>query len=138
VFGPAGYWLMIAGVFVGFWDTVLSDQDGHGRLFGNGLRQLSRRLSDRLSEAALKRVVVLVLVTAAPIALYLAMGQPVGLLKIAGGIEAAHIPVLTALVLFLNRSRLPRDLAPSLPVVVLTAFSGLFFAIFAILYVSGL
>lgn len=38
VWGPAGYWFMIAGVFVGFWDTVLSDQDGHGRIFADGSR----------------------------------------------------------------------------------------------------
>jgi Mn2+/Fe2+ NRAMP family transporter len=136
VWGTAGYWLMIAGVFVGFWDTVLADQDGHGRMFADGSRLVIPALR-RYPEVAVRRVFVIVLVTILPIGLYLAVGEPVTLLKIAGGIEAAHIPVVTGLTLYLNRTRLPRALRPSWPVTGATAVAGTFFAAFAVYYVAS-
>lgn len=73
--------------------------------------------------------------TVLPIGLYLIAGQPVTLLKAAGAIEAAHIPVVTALTLYVNRKKLPRELQPSWPTFVATALAGTFFAVFAGLYV---
>ena len=32
VFGRSGYWLMVIGLLMGFYGTVLSNQDGFGRL----------------------------------------------------------------------------------------------------------
>ena len=133
VWGQAGYWFMVVGVFVGFWDTVLSDQDGHGRMFTDGCRQLAPRLR-RFDETTLRRTIVIVLVTICPIGLYLLTGEPVQLLKIAGAIEAAHIPVVAGLTLFLNHTQLPRALRPSWPVTIVTAAAGLFFAAFAVYY----
>ncbi len=141
VWGPIGFWFMVLGVFIGFWDTVLSDQDGFGRLFANGTRILLRPVesSGRFADEAFwQRVYVVVLVTLLPIALYLLMGEPVGLLKLAGAIEAAHIPVVTGLTLYLNHRLLPADLRPSWPVFAATLLAGLFFAIFATVYVIGL
>lgn len=141
VWGPLGFWFMITAVFVGFWDTVLSDQDGFGRLFGDGTRTLlqSLKLSGRwLDETFLKNVFIVVLLTLLPIALYLIMGKPVGLLKLAGVIEAAHIPVVTGLILYLNHRLLPPDLRPSWAVFAATALAGLFFAAFAGMYVLQL
>lgn len=140
VWRPVGFWFMVFGVFVGFWDTVMSDQDGHGRLFANGTALLGRAFGLRgawTDEPRLRRLYVLVLVTGLPILLYLLVGQPVELLKIAGAIEAAHIPVVTVLVLILNR-RLPTDLRPSALSFGMTALAGLFFAAFAALYIFGL
>ena len=136
VWGPIGFWFMILAVYVGFWDTVLSDQDGFGRMFGHGTRLLLRdRLRGRLADPLLlRRTYVLVLLTALPIALYLAVGEPVALLKLAGAIEAVHIPFLTALLLVLN-ARLPPGLRPRKVTVIATAAAGLFFAAFAGLYV---
>ena len=36
VWGPVGYWFMIVGVLIGFWNTVLTNQDGWARMFSNG------------------------------------------------------------------------------------------------------
>jgi Mn2+/Fe2+ NRAMP family transporter len=137
VWGPAAYWFMIAGVFVGFWDTVLSDQDGHGRMFADGSRLVLPRLRS-IDKEMLRRAFVAVLVTALPIALYLSVGEPVRLLKMAGAIEAAHIPVVAVLTLHLNRVRLPKTLRPGWSSVVVTATAALFFAAFAVYYVFGL
>lgn len=137
IWGPVGFWFMIVAVGVGFWNTVLSDQDGFSRMFADGTRHLARsfHLRGRWADYEfLKVAFVVVLVTILPIALYLVMGEPVGLLKIAGAIEAAHIPVLTGLTLYLNHRVLPPGLRPSWPVFVLTALAGLFFAVFAVFY----
>jgi hypothetical protein len=85
-----------------------------------------------------RRVFVIVLVTLAPIGLYAVAGNPVELLKIAGAIEAAHIPVVTALTLFLNRTRVPAGLRPSVFTTAATIAAGLFFAAFAAYYVAQL
>jgi hypothetical protein len=138
VWGRAGFWFMVLGVFVGFWDTVLSDQDGFGRMFADGTRRLlgaKRRRAPWLEESVLQRAVVVVLVTILPIALYLAVGEPVGLLRLAGAIEAAQIPLVAGLTLTLNRRMLPPDLRPSPPVAITTGVAGLFFAAFAGIYV---
>ncbi len=141
VWGAFGFWFMVAGVFIGFWDTVMSDQDGHSRLFANGTASLARDVGWRgrwVDERWLRRMFGIVLVTACPIALYLATGEPVGLLKIAGAVEAAHIPFVTVLTLVVNRRVLPRELQPSWPVFAITAAAAVFFAVFAALYVVGL
>jgi Mn2+/Fe2+ NRAMP family transporter len=137
VWGRAGFWFMVLGAFIGFWSTVLSDQDGFGRMFADGTRLLLRRGGREPAwarEAALRRVFVIVVLTAAPMALYLAVGKPVGLLKLAGAIEAAHIPVVAGLTLFLNARVLPEELRPSWPSRLAAGFAGAFFAVFAVLY----
>ena len=65
-------------------------------------------------------------------------GKPVSLLKLAGAIEAAHIPVLAGLILYLNHRVLPADLRPSWPTFVVTALAGIFFALFAMVYLYQL
>lgn len=140
LWGPIGFWFMITAVFVGFWDTVLSDQDGFGRMFTGGTRLLLRRFKDSrfLSEKILRRLFVLVLVTIIPIILYLMLGEPVELLKIAGAIEACHIPFVVVLILYLNHESLPDELKPSRLSFIFTIIAGLFFSVFAVIYVLQL
>jgi Mn2+/Fe2+ NRAMP family transporter len=138
LWGPVGFWFMIIAVFIGFWDTVLSDQDGFSRMFSGGTRLLLKKFGIKgklMDEKILRRIFVIALVTIAPIILYLFVGEPVSLLKIAGAIEAAHIPILVVLILYLNHKRLPAELKPSVFNFILTAFAGLFFAVFAVVYV---
>jgi len=127
-------------VFVGFWDTVLSDQDGHGRLFANGTRLLlGRRARGRWAdERWLRRAFVLGLTTVLPIGLYLGIGQPVALLRLAGAIEAADIPVVRGLVLHLNHRLRPAGLRPAWPTFAATLLAGAFFAAFAVVHVVDL
>jgi Mn2+/Fe2+ NRAMP family transporter len=137
VWGPAGYWFMVAGVFIGFWDTVLSDQDGHGRMFSDGSRLLIPALR-AYPETIVRRAFVIGLVTVLPIGVYLLIGEPVELLKIAGAIEAGHIPIVTFLTLYLNRTQLPAPLRPGVLSTAAAAAAGLFFAGFATYYVAQL
>jgi Mn2+/Fe2+ NRAMP family transporter len=91
-----------------------------------------------LTEQRLQRFVVLILVTIAPIGVYLLVGEPVRLLKIAGAIEVFDIPVLVVLILYLNHKRLPQRLRPSKIVFGMTALAGAFFAGFAVIYILQL
>lgn len=141
LWGPIGFWFMVLGVFIGFWDTVLTGQDGFGRLFANGTRILLRplHLEGRWADDQfLQRVYVIGLLTVVPILLYLTFGKPVGLLKLAGAIESAHIPVLAGLILYLNHRVLPADLRPSRLTFAATALAGIFFALFAMVYLYQL
>lgn len=148
VWGPVGFWFMVLAVFVGFWDTVLSDQDGFGRMFTSGARLLrgdggaglgrTGHGGDPDPDAAggrrLRRWIVIVLLATAPTALYLLIGEPVTLLKAAGAIEAAHIPVVAGLTLYLNHRDLPRQLRPTGFATAGTSLAGLFFIAFTIFY----
>jgi hypothetical protein len=139
--GEVGFWMMVTGVFIGFFDTLLSDQDGFGRLFADGARILSARVREHRTwsdSEQLRRWIVIIWVTIVPIGLFLILGEPVALLKVSGAIEAAHIPVVTALVLYLNRTALPAPLRPSAIITVCTAIAGCFFAAFAVFFLAQL
>ena len=140
LWGPAGFWFMITAVFVGFWDTVLSDQDGFGRMFSGGTKILLKRFKKPgwMTEENLRRFFVLILVTVFPVLLYLWMGEPVELLKIAGAIEACHIPFVVVLILYLNHKSLPAGLKPSMISFSFTLVAGLFFLLFATIYILQL
>jgi hypothetical protein len=137
VWGQAGFWFMVTAVFVGFWDTVFSNQDGFGRMFAGGTRHLfnSKRSSKWLKEKFLQRFFVIVLVTIGPIIVYLLVGEPVALLKIAGAIEVFDIPVLVVLILYINHKDLPTRLKPSKFTFVMTGLAGAFFGGFAVIYI---
>ena len=53
-------------------------------------------------------------------------GEPVDLLKIAGSIEAVHIPIVAGLGLYMNRRVLPRELRPSPITIWMTVAAGAF------------
>jgi Mn2+/Fe2+ NRAMP family transporter len=133
VWGPAGYWFMILAVFVGFWDTILADQDGFGRMFAHGARLLGGR-HGYLQDDRMRRPLIWGLLALAPAALFLSVGQPVALLQVAGGVEAAHIPVVAGLTLYLNRRRLPAAFRPSRAAVIGMGLAIAFFTAFAVAY----
>ncbi len=133
LWGPIGFWFMVTAVFIGFWDTVLSDQDGFGRMFANGLTLLPgfKQLLTNHSDIRVRRWLVLTLLTAIPIGVYLLVGRPVGLLALAGAIEAAQIPVLAGLVIWMNDRLLSPSIRPTWYEQAATIVAGGFFALFA-------
>ena len=138
IWGTWGYWFMIIAVFVTFCSTTLSVEDGFSRMFADGTNILLHGFGIRgnwTHEKYLRRFFLIVLLAALPIAVYLIFGsKPVGLLQTAGAIEAAHIPVVTGLTLYLNHRLLPQDLKPSKVTFTATAIAGTFFAAFALVY----
>ncbi|WP_017314149.1 Nramp family divalent metal transporter [Mastigocladopsis repens] len=141
LWGPFGFWFMVAIVFITFCSTTLSVEDGFGRMFADGTQIILQGFGVRgrwTNEKFLQRVYIVVLLAILPIAVYLFFGQPVGLLQTAGAIEAAHIPIVTGLTLYLNYRMLPKELSPSKFTFGATAIAGIFFAGFAIIYLLQL
>jgi hypothetical protein len=127
VWGSFGYWFLLIGIYVGFWDTVLTDQDGFVRLLGNGTQLILRAfgVSGRWTDSRFLMIFYLVVVLAIiPIAVFLWIGEPVPLLQFAGITEAVHIPIVTALILYLNQRALPKGLRASTPVFWVTVAAG--------------
>lgn len=142
IWGPFGFWFMIAIVFITFCSTTLSVQDGFGRMFADGTQILLQGFGVRqgrwINEKFLRKFYLVALLAVLPIAVYLFFGKPVGLLQTAGAIEAAHIPVVAGLTLFLNHRMLSNRLRPSGLSFWGTVISGLFFAVFAGIYLLQL
>ncbi len=137
VWGSVGYCFMITAVFIGFWQTTLTNQDGWSRLLADGGSIIMRRFQVKsrwANEKFLQKVLLIVLLTGVTATVYLFVGEPVGLLQLAGTIEAAHIPVVVGLTLYLNHSLLPKELRPSAISFWGTILAGIFFAAFAVIY----
>jgi Mn2+/Fe2+ NRAMP family transporter len=138
VWGPFGFWFMILAVFITFNSTILSDQDGFGRMFGDGTAILASRWNvpeKWKNPEFLQKAFIVVLLVVLPIITYAIVGEPVGLLKAAGVIEACHIPVVASLILYLNRKTLPEGLKPGGVSTIATGIAGLTFVAFAALYI---
>lgn len=138
---PFGFWFMIAIVFITFCSTTLSVQDGFGRMFADGTQILLQGFGVHgrwTNETFLRKFYIAVLLAILPIAVYLFFGEPVGLLQTAGAIEAAHIPIVTGLTLYLNHRMLSDKLRPSGFTFWGTVIAGLFFAAFAVIYLLQL
>lgn len=141
LWGPFGFWFMIAIVFITFCSTTLSVQDGFGRMFADGTNILCQGFGVQgrwTNETFLRKAYIVGLLAVLPIGIYLIFGHPIALLQLAGGIEAAHIPIVTGLTLYLNHRMLPPELQPSKFTWTGTAIAGLFFAVFAIIYLLQL
>lgn len=139
--GKAGFWVMIVGVLIGFWNTAMTNQDGWARLFSNGTnilisgKDVNKKWKD---EAYLRKRILWVLLAAIPMAVYLFAGEPIVLLQAAGIIEAIHIPIIAGLTLYINIKTLPVGLKPSKISVTINIIACLFFMGFAGLYVIQL
>ena len=132
---------MIIAVFIGFFQTTLTNQDGWSRLLADGTYIILQRLRVRgnwVNEKFLQKAFLVVLLTGVTSLVYLFVGEPVGLLQISGAIEAAHIPVVVGLTLYLNHRILPEDLRPSKFTFGFVVLAGLFFAAFAVIYLLQL
>lgn len=141
LWGPFGFWFMVAIVFVTFCSTTLSVQDGFGRMFADGTQILVQGFGGAgrwVNENFLRKFYIVTLLAALPAAVYLFFGEPVGLLQTAGAIEAAHIPIVTGLTLYINHRMLPETLRPSAITFWSTVLAGVFFAVFAVIYLIQL
>lgn len=141
LWGPFGFWFMVAIVFVTFCSTTMSVQDGFGRMFADGTQILVQGFGGSgrwTNETFLRKFYLITLLAGLPIAIYLRFGEPVTLLKTAGGIEAAHIPIVTGLTLYLNHRMLPQGLKASGFTFWATVLAGVFFGAFAVIYLLQL
>ena len=156
VWGPAGFWLLILCVSVALWSSILANQDGFGRLYADAtllliphrcLRWASHipRLArgepgDAARELRLKlaNFYSVVVLTLAPIAVFLLARDPVRILSIGGVLAAAHMPVIVFLTLYVNRARLPEAFRPGRMAVAGMLLAGGFYAAVAVIFFAGM
>lgn len=139
VWGPAGAWLMILAAFIAFWSTLIANLDGWTRMLGQGSIFIARqmRATGRWVSMRFYRIVYLIgLMGILPLVFILAQLEPVTALAVAGIIEAIQIPAVAFMTVCLNRRALPVEFRPSLPVVILTFATGVFFAAFSVYYIA--
>jgi Mn2+/Fe2+ NRAMP family transporter len=142
IWGETGRLLLVAGIFVALWGSILSNQDGWGRMYADAtLMLLPRRWGGIGHGPALparrrriKTVYILLVLTAIPIIVFLLLRNPVDILSVAGIITAAHLPVVVSLTLYLNTSRLPRTLGPGPVWIASTLVAVLFYGFFSIFF----
>ncbi len=142
IWGGPGRALLVAGIFVALWGSILSNQDGWGRMYADASLMLMPRTAARLGRNTsraqlrerLKTAYIVIVLTALPILVFLLLRNPVDILSIAGIITAAHLPVVVILTLYLNLTRLPRSLGPGLWSIAATVLAILFYGFFSIFF----
>lgn len=153
VWGRAGFWMLIISITIALAGTILSNQDGWGRMFADGtliLMQGNKKRSGALKEdnkgypekswwqkviterSKLKDAYAIVFGAIIPMIVFFLVRNPVQILSIAGTVAAVHTPVVVFLTLYLNLKRLPKPLRPGIFSITCMILSGLFFTAFAI------
>ena len=158
VWGRAGFWMLIVSVTIALAGTILSNQDGWGRMFADatlillapklkkkGLmpkeheREANIKVQDRnwwqkiiTNRSKLKNAYAIVFGAAIPLVVFFLVRKPVDILAIAGTVAAVHTPVVVFLTLYLNMKRLPKALRPGAFSITCMVLSGLFFTGFAV------
>jgi hypothetical protein len=153
IWGAGGRWLLVAGIFVALWGSILANQDGWSRMYADatlmllfrdpGTDEKRRSLRQRASEwvrrsAAIRRQLkaayVVSVLTVAPIVVFLILREPVGILSVAGIITSAHTPVVVILTLVTNRRLLPAEFRPGWMSVLLMIAASVFYGGFFLFY----
>jgi Mn2+/Fe2+ NRAMP family transporter len=147
VWGPAGGWVLVTGIFVALWGSILANQDGWGRMYADatlmflprskqGHSVLGRPLP--MARLYLRNTYILTVLTAVPIFLFLLLRDPVDILSLAGIISAAHLPVVVTLTLYLNLRHLPKGLRPGPLWTAATLVAILFYGFFSAFFFYNL
>ncbi len=164
VWGRAGFWMLIISITIALAGTILSNQDGWGRMFADatlillepkfkkeGLLQQGGGNSGTAKagnknwwqkiiteRARQKDAYAIVFGAVIPLIVFYLVRNPVDILSIAGTVAAVHTPVVVFLTLYLNMKRLPEPLRPGIFSIVCMVFSGLFFSAFAVYHFATL
>lgn len=160
VWGRVGFWMLIISITIALAGTILSNQDGWGRMFADAtLILLKPRLMKKgiqqennpeqnnnkswwqriISERSkLKDAYAIIFGALIPLIVFFLVRNPVDILAIAGTVAAVHTPVVVFLTLYLNIKRLPKPLRPGVFSIGCMILSGLFFTAFAVYHFATL
>ena len=162
VWGRAGFWMLIVSVTIALAGTILSNQDGWGRMFADGTlillepkfkeEGLRKKESEGITREKkknwwqkiitdrrkLKNTYAIIFGAIIPLIVFFLVKNPVDILAIAGTVAAVHTPVVVFLTLYLNMKRLPKGLQPSWFSISCMVLSGLFFSSFAVYHFATL
>lgn len=166
VWGQFGFWMLIISITIALAGTILSNQDGWGRMFADGtlillkpqlkkegLWQQDKEKENKgkakakeknwwqklISERSkIKDAYAIIFGAVIPLVIFFIVRDPVAILSIAGTVAAVHTPVVVLLTLYLNMKRLPTSLRPGAFSIIGMVLSGLFFTAFAIYHFATL
>lgn len=167
IWGRAGFWILLIGILIPLWGTILSNQDGYGRMFADGtfilampflkrkrmvekneqdVYQPSAQLKGRKKKIAgwlsnykgMQKFYAIFLAAVFPLLLVFIIQDPVEILSVGGIVAAVHTPVVVFLTLYLNHKRLPKEFRPGKFITGAMIFSGLFYGAFAVYYFTTL
>ncbi|WP_209538946.1 Nramp family divalent metal transporter [Billgrantia sulfidoxydans] len=159
VWGELGRYVLLAAIVIALGGSVLANQDGWGRSFADmtlivtrarresdepglllkGLNALDRRLPWPMFERRwLKRLYIVGVTGIVPLLILLAFSDPVQVMSVSGIIAAAHTPFIALAALYVNRTRLPRQLRPGMAATATMTVAGLFYLGFAVLYLLNM
>lgn len=159
VWGSLGEILLLAAIIIALGGSVLANQDGWGRSFADMTLILTRKKRDTgktgpmigtlkalgklthlplFERRYLKRLFVVSITGAIPIAIILLFEDPVAVMSASGIIAALHTPFIALTALYINRTRLPAELRPSGFITIAMGLSGLFYLGFAGVYLWNL
>ncbi|MDD5703029.1 MAG: Nramp family divalent metal transporter [Dehalococcoidales bacterium] len=153
IWGAIGLWIILVGMFIALWGTILANQDGGGRSYSDAtflllmpemrkassgkshteepLSRWRRLLSDRKKLKNFYSIVVTALI---PIIVFFVLRDPVDILSIGGIIAASHTPVVIGLTLYLNSTSLPEGLRPGKLSLGIMVFAAMFYVAFATVF----
>lgn len=150
VWGNFGFWLLIIGITIALAGTILSNQDGWGRMFADATLILFKPWIKNVKSsenwfakivrerAKLRNAYAVTIGAVIPVIVLFLVQNPVDILSVAGVVAAAHTPVVVFLTLYLNLKRLPQNLKPGAFSIGLMIVSGLFFTAFAVYHFANL
>ncbi|WMJ72094.1 Nramp family divalent metal transporter [Cytophagaceae bacterium ABcell3] len=141
VWGETGRWFLLISVFIALTGSIMSNQDGYGRmfsdttllLFGHKLKRKSKTgygkwVSKKSNIAAVYSTIFSAFI---PMMLYFWLEDPVTILSASGIISAIHIPFIVFGTLYINNRFIPVNLRPGRFSVALLWLAGIFFSLLA-------
>lgn len=143
IWGAPGEWIILAGIMIALWGTIIANQDGWGRTFADATLLLQKNRGQGgdkwyQKRTPLKNAYALVFTAAIPLVVFFAVREPVDILAVGGTVSATHMPVVIFLTIYLNRKRLPPGLRPGNFITAAAIASGLFFAGFAMFHYTDM
>lgn len=149
VWGAPGKYLLLVCVTVAIGGSILANQDGWGRSFADMTKILLGRNRDQASQcqhgklgslslSRLKKLYIAIITGIIPVIIILIFPDPVKVMSASGIIAAAHTPFIAAVALRVNRTQLPKELAPGLLSSAFMAAAACAYFLFALVYLKSL
>lgn len=143
VWGQFGFWLLLTGVFIALWGSLMAGQDGWSRTFADATFLADKENNTKnkyfkwlfRKNERLKNFYAITATAILPLILFYLVQDPVKILSAAGVIAAAHTPVILAFALYLNTKRMDKSFSPSYFMRIMTVVVAVFFTVVAVVYV---
>jgi Mn2+/Fe2+ NRAMP family transporter len=155
VWGEIGRWFLLISILIALLGSILSNQDGYGRMFSDTVMLLQKpkftgtiqavdkafksnfedKFKKKRNISNLFRITITALF---PALIYIWLQDPVEIMTIAGIISAIHIPFIVFGTIYLNSKVVPKNLQANLMSKTLFWASGIFYGLLGIYQILNL